>query len=95
MVIDREEESPAALDNYLTTLRSNAPHASKLTKDLVKHAWTDAGGEGQAVGIKNIFTEIMAPQSESAYGLKQFQNRVKDVDWDAYTLSKLSTKAKL
>ena len=55
----------------------------------------DAGGEGQAVGIKKIFTEIMAPQSESAYGLKQFQNRVKDVDWDAYRLSKLSTKAKL
>jgi hydroxymethylglutaryl-CoA lyase len=95
MVIDREEEAPAALDNYLTSLRSNAPHASRLTKDLVKHAWMDAGGEGQATGIKKIFTEIMAPQSESAYGLKQFQNRVKYVDWDAYTLSKLSNKAKL
>jgi hydroxymethylglutaryl-CoA lyase len=95
MVIDHVEEVPAALDNYLTSLRANAPHASKLAKELVKYAWMDAGGEGQAVGIKNIFTEIMAPQSESAYGLKQFQNRVKDVDWDAYTLSKLSNKAKL
>ena len=95
VVIDREEESSAELDNYLTSLRSSAPHASKLTKELVKYAWMDAGGEGQAVGIKKIFTEIMAPQSESAYGLKQFQNRVKDVDWDAYRLSKLSTKAKL
>ena len=95
VVIDREEESSAELDNYLTSLRSSAPHASKLTKELVKYAWMDAGGEGQAVGIKKIFTEIMAPQSESAYGLKQFQNRVKDVGWDAYRLSKLSTKAKL
>jgi hydroxymethylglutaryl-CoA lyase len=95
MVIDHAEEAPAALDNYLTSLRANAPHASKVAKELVKYAWMDAGGEGQAVGIKNIFTEIMAPQSESAYGLKQFQNRVKDVDWDAYTLSKLSNKAKL
>jgi hydroxymethylglutaryl-CoA lyase len=95
MVIDHAEEAHAALDNYLTSLRANAPHASKLAKELVKYAWMDAGGEGQAVGIKNIFTEIMAPQSESAYGLKQFQNRVKDVDWDACTLSKLSNKAKL
>jgi hypothetical protein len=61
----------------------------------VTHAWKDAGGEEQAAGIKKIFTKIMAPQSESAYGLKQFQNRVKDVDWDEYTLSKLSAKAKL
>jgi hydroxymethylglutaryl-CoA lyase len=95
VVIDREEETSAALDDYLTSLRSSAPHASELTKELVKYAWMDAGGEGQAVGIKKIFTEIMAPQSESAYGLKQFQNRVKNVDWDAYRLSKLSTKAKL
>ena len=95
VLINREEEASAELDNYLTSLRSSAPHASKLTKELVKYAWMDAGGEGQAVGIKKIFTEIMAPQSESAYGLKQFQNRVKDVGWDAYRLSKLSTKAKL
>jgi hydroxymethylglutaryl-CoA lyase len=95
VIIDREEEAAAALNNYMRSLRSSAPHASKLTKELVKYAWMDAGGEGQAVGIKKIFTEIMAPQSESAYGLKQFQNRVKDVDWDAYTLSKLSNKAKL
>ena len=95
VLINREEEASAELDNYLTSLRSSAPHASKLTKELVKYAWMDAGGEGQAVGIKKIFTEIMAPQSESAYGLKQFQNRVKDVDWDAYRLSRLSTKAKL
>jgi hydroxymethylglutaryl-CoA lyase len=95
VIIDREEEAAAALNDYMRSLRSSAPHASKLTKELVKYAWMDAGGEGQAVGIKKIFTEIMAPQSESAYGLKQFQNRVKDVDWDAYTLSKLSNKAKL
>ena len=95
VVIDSAEEAPAALDKYIASLRSNAPHASKLTKDLVKHAWVNAGGEKQAASIKDIFTEIMAPQSESAYGLKQFQNRVKDVDWDAYTLSKLSAKAKL
>jgi len=95
VVVNREEEAPAALDNYLASLRSSAPHASKLTKDLVKHAWTHAGGEEQATGIRKIFTEVMAPESESAYGLKQFQSRVKEVDWDAHTLSKVSTKAKL
>lgn len=50
-VIDSEEEAPAALDDYLGSLRSVAPHASRLTKGLVKHVWEDAGGERQAVGI--------------------------------------------
>lgn len=94
-VIDSEEEAPAALDEHLGSLRSRAPHASRLTKGLVKHAWEDAGGERQAVGINRIFTEFMVLQSESAYRPKHFQNRVRDVDWDAYTPSKLSDKAKL
>lgn len=95
LVIDREEEAPAALDQYLFNLRSCAPNASTLAKDLVKLAWTDGGGERQTVAIEKIFKDMMTPESESAFGLKEFQNRVKEIDWDAYTLSKLTPRARL
>lgn len=95
LVIDREEEAPAALDEYLSKLKSCAPHASTLAKDLIKLAWTDGGGERQALGIEKIFRDMMTSRSESAFGLREFQNRVKDIDWDAYTLAKLSPKARL
>ncbi|KAK5681921.1 hypothetical protein LTS10_006455 [Elasticomyces elasticus] len=93
-VIESAEQAPTALDAYLVGLRAAAPHASTLTKDLVRLAYADAGGEKQAAGIEAVFSEMMAPQSESAFGLKQFQSGVKEVDWDAYK-PQMPAKAKL
>ncbi|KAK4555536.1 hypothetical protein LTR86_007289 [Recurvomyces mirabilis] len=95
LVIGAAADAPAALDAYLIRLRACAPRASTLTKDLVRTAWTDAGGERQAQGIRAAFSEIMAQDGESAFGLKQFQAGVKDVDWDAHLRSKRSPKAHL
>ncbi|KAK5710381.1 putative secondary metabolism biosynthetic enzyme [Elasticomyces elasticus] len=94
-VIESTEQAPAALDAYLIGLRAAAPHASTLTKDIVRLAYADAGGEQQAAGVKAVFSEMMAPQSESAFGLQQFQSGVKEVDWDAYKLIQMPAKAKL
>jgi hydroxymethylglutaryl-CoA lyase len=85
----------AALEEYLVRLRACAPNASAITKSLVRLAWTDGGGKEQEAGIRTAFSQIMAPDSESAWGLEQFQKRVKEVDWDARTLSTLPAKAKL
>jgi hydroxymethylglutaryl-CoA lyase len=93
-VFKHADHAGATLDEYLIRLRSCAPRASAITKDLVRLAWTDAGGKEQKDGIKEAFSQIMAPESESAFGLKQFQNRI-DVDWDLHTLSRLPTKARL
>jgi hydroxymethylglutaryl-CoA lyase len=93
-VFKHADHASTTLNEYLIRLRSCAPRASAITKDLVRLAWTDAGGKEQKDGIKKAFSQIMAPESESAFGLKQFQNRI-DVDWDLHTLSKLPTKARL
>lgn len=52
-------------------------------------AWAEAGGEKQTVGIKRAFSETLAPDTESTFGLEQFQNCVKEIDGDARTLSTL------
>ncbi|KAK5698653.1 putative secondary metabolism biosynthetic enzyme [Elasticomyces elasticus] len=94
-VIESTEQAPVALDAYLIGLRAAAPHASTLTKDMVRLAYADAGGKQQAAGVKAVFSEMMAPQSESTFGLQQFQSGVKEVDWDAYKTTQMPAKAKL
>lgn len=93
-VFAHADQADATLDEYVVRLRECAPRASSITKDLVRLAWKDAGGKEQEEGIKTAFSEIMATDSESAFGLKQFQNRV-EVDWDLHTLSALPAKARL
>ncbi|KAK3116594.1 hypothetical protein LTR53_002892 [Teratosphaeriaceae sp. CCFEE 6253] len=95
LVIKSAAEAPAALDTYLLGLRACAPRASTLAKDLVRLGWAEAGGDAQMAGIKSAFSEMMAQQSESAFGLRQFQSGVKEVDWDAYALSRGQPKARL
>lgn len=93
-VFAQADHADAMLDEYMFRLRECAPRASAITKDLVRLAWKDAGGKEQEDLIKTAFSQIMAPDSESAFGLKQFQNRI-EVDWDRHTLSTLPAKARL
>jgi hydroxymethylglutaryl-CoA lyase len=95
LVIDPAADTSTVLDAYLSRLKGCAPHASTLSKDLVRLLGDNDEGGKQAAGIKGIFSEMMAPQSESAFGLAQHQSGVKEVDWDAHALSRQETKARL
>lgn len=95
LVIDPAADTAMVLDAYLSRLKACAPRASTLSKDLVRLLGDNDEGGKQAAGIKGIFSEMMAPQSESAFGLAQHQSGVKEVDWDAHALSRQRTKARL
>jgi hydroxymethylglutaryl-CoA lyase len=95
LVIDPAADTSTVLDAYLSRLKACAPRASTLSKDLVRLLGDNDEGGKQAAGIKDIFSEMMAPQSESAFGLAQHQSGVKEVDWDLHALSRQGTKARL
>ncbi|KAH8691357.1 hypothetical protein BGW36DRAFT_431906 [Talaromyces proteolyticus] len=86
----------AALDSYLTSLKTSAPRASGMVKDLIKLAWQEGAGPKQEEGIKALFRQMMLSDNvESAYGLKEFQRGNKKVDWDAFALSRQKVPSKL
>ncbi|KAL1966034.1 hypothetical protein VTN77DRAFT_4974 [Rasamsonia byssochlamydoides] len=91
-VADDQERLQGLLDSLLTRLRGSSPGGSRMAKELVRLSWAHAGGEQQAAGIQALFDEMMRPDSEGAYGVKQFQQR-RPVDWDSFLINK--TKAKL
>lgn len=95
-VIEPGEEAQQALDTYMIRLKQCAPRSSTLTKKLVRLSWEDGGGGNkQADGIRQVFDEMMMPDSEAAHGLEQFQSGVKEIDWDSYTLTKAQKKSRL
>lgn len=69
------------IDKLLSRLRFTAPRASSLSKELVRAAWTDAGGSHQADTIRSCFAEMLGNGSESEYAIQQFQKGVKGIDW--------------
>lgn len=92
IVVDDREKLEIALDQYLHRLKAAAPRASALCKDLVRFSQNGVGGTAQAEGIHSVFDEMMRPDGESAYGLKEFQAGNKKVDWDTFALSKPTPK---
>ncbi|KAJ5108392.1 aldolase [Penicillium angulare] len=90
-VSDSTSKLHARLDSFLITLKVASPGASRMSKELIRLAWTSAGGDQQASGIRNIFSEMMGPDADGAHGVKEFQSRRK-VDWDLYTQRILKPK---
>ncbi|PYI16096.1 aldolase [Aspergillus violaceofuscus CBS 115571] len=83
------------LDALLVRLRHVSPHASRMSKELVRLAWKHAGKDEQASGIKALFHEMMQPDGDGAHGVREFQSG-RPVDWDAYTQkTKTTPEAKL
>ena len=70
-----------SVDEYLIRLREIAPRASTMCKELVRTVQYDS--ESQAAAIKVLFLKMMRDDGEAAYGLKQFQAGVKNLDWDS------------
>lgn len=81
------------LDRYIVKLMGNAPQASKMAKDLVELDYVDAGGQKQAKGIETLFEEMMRPDAEAAWGMKEFQKGNRNLNWD--TRGEGGVKAKL
>lgn len=67
---------------YVVRLHQCAPQASSLAKDLVRLSWEALyGWSKQDAGRKRVFDAMMSVDSESAYGLAQFQAGNKECDW--------------
>ncbi|KAJ5786993.1 hypothetical protein N7457_001983 [Penicillium paradoxum] len=91
-ISEDKEALQVSLDELLTRLKSASPHASRMSKELVRLAWAHAGAERQDSGIEDLFREMMRPDADGAHGVKEFQAK-RTVDWDAYV--QLQGKAKL
>ncbi|KAK3684412.1 hypothetical protein LTR37_020318 [Vermiconidia calcicola] len=81
------EDLDLALESRLKTLRNAAPGASGLIKDLVRSS-TRESAELSRARVKDTFHYMMTGSKESAYSLSEFQRGVKDVDWDAFEVSR-------
>ncbi|KAJ9657416.1 hypothetical protein H2198_004291 [Neophaeococcomyces mojaviensis] len=91
-LVEDVNELSSALDSYLVKLKAAGPTASTMCKELVRLAWTNAGGVQQATGIKNLFDEMMSSEGEAAIGLKAFQSGQKTLDWDDVRQQKFRAK---
>lgn len=78
----------------LEELRTSAPAASAKSKDLVRAAYRNPGGDEQVKTIKNIFEWMMVPSPEASYGTEQFRAGNRDIDWDAFVGRKTKTGMK-
>lgn len=95
MLVDDREQLDQALDKYLIALRSVAPEASRMCKDLIKVGWKHAGDQQQMEQLKDIFDRMMRKDGEAAVGLEAFQGGKKALDWDELSQSRRKPKSKL
>lgn len=86
--ITANEELERSVDTLLVKLKAASSNASRMSKELVRLAWAHGGKEKQASGIKALFGEMMRPDADGAYGVREFQAKRK-VDWDVYVERKV------
>lgn len=80
-----------AANKYLEKLRACAPESAAKCKELVRLAWSDAGGSKQDAGIQEKFLGMMVPGSEGEHGISQFQKKVRTVDWVKFWADRVNT----
>lgn len=76
------------LNETLERLAQAAPQSAALCKQLIRLAWTDAGGREQDGLIEEIFHKMMVPGSEGEFGIQQFQKRIRNIQWGDFWASK-------
>ena len=69
------------VDEYLDQLERCAPRSAATCKELIRLAWTSPGGPQQDKFIEKTFDKMMVPGSEGDFGIKQFQRKIKNIDW--------------
>jgi len=83
-LIDDSDQLSSRLDGYLDNLDRCAPQSAAACKELVRVAWTDPGGVKQDAFIEKTFDGMMRPGSEGEFGIEQFQNKIRNIDWAAF-----------
>ena len=83
------------LDGYLQRLSNCAPRSAAVCKELIRLGYDDAGGEKLEGKIRTTFAAMMEPGSEGEFGLKQFRNKIRRVDWGKFWASKAGNQSKL
>lgn len=83
-LIDDSDQLGNRLDDYLDKLDRCAPQSAAACKELVRLAWKDPGGVKQDAFIEKTFDGMMQPGSEGEFGIKQFQQKIKNIDWGAF-----------
>lgn len=66
-----------AVRKYLASLRACAPRAAAKCKELVRLAWSDAGGLKQDEEIREKFWGMMGEGSEGEFGIVQFRKKIR------------------
>ncbi|KEZ39593.1 Hydroxymethylglutaryl-CoA lyase [Scedosporium apiospermum] len=98
-VISHIAESPSdlqrALDTCLHDLRLASSSGIRMSKELVRLGWSQGGSDNQKRNITRLFEEMMGPESEAVYGVRQFRAARRAVDWDALASPKAQSKPRL
>lgn len=84
------EDPEALLDDYLDGLTKAAPRAASVCKELTRIAWKEPGSSKQDNFIEEVFHAMMTPGSEGEHGIKQFQSKNRNMDWEGFWSEKLA-----
>lgn len=83
------------VDEYLDGLSHAAPRAAAICKELMRLAYKAPDSSVQDEFIRHTFDNMLAPGSEGQYGIRQFQNKVRMVDWQKFWSTKQQELEKL
>ncbi|KAJ6028851.1 hypothetical protein N7540_004427 [Penicillium herquei] len=90
-IVRDQDHLQSSIDALLIRLKAASRNASRMSKELVRLAWADGGGEKQRSGIQHLFDEMMRSDGDGAHGVREFQSK-RNVDWDAYVQRKGASK---
>lgn len=83
-VAKSSEDLDDLLEVYLERLNKAAPRAATTCKELMRLAWLDPDGKQQNQVIEQTFNRMLVPGSEGEHGIRQFQKKIKSVDWQSF-----------
>ncbi|KAF5494160.1 Enoyl-CoA hydratase AFT6-1 [Colletotrichum siamense] len=83
LLADTPAELRKTVEQLIRNLRHSSPGGSRMSKDLVRLAWSHGGTTAQEEGVAKLFESMMATGCDAVLGIGEFQKRNK-VDWDEY-----------
>ncbi|PKS05092.1 hypothetical protein jhhlp_008459 [Lomentospora prolificans] len=78
---DNEQLQGQASLRLEDALEACAPGASAVCKELAEVAWSSPGGAAQNEVVRRRYLEMMGPSREARFGIGQFRQGVRKVDW--------------
>lgn len=87
-VVNSLEEGHMRVRQILEQQSHCAPHAVAETKRMVRNALDTPTIEERDENIRNLFLTMIKPNDEVAYGMKQFQEGNRNIDWATWAKSR-------